>query len=231
MAQKKSIEFQCPKCKSIVQDTYIQSVNADIDPQLIDRILDLRLNIASCSACDQKLFIDDFFVYNDPKKRLIVIKYPLSDLDSWEKILKNNQEQWAGLPAKLKVAEIQPKVVFGPFSLKEKILLAKDGLDEGPVEIYKIGLMGQMGEKFFNKKHRLLYFNTEQDYLHFVLVDVQESKEVNLVKVPVETFEAFCNKNFEELIEKELVRHILEPPFVSMEKLFFSSGLVNDFLH
>ena len=148
MTQTKAIEFECPQCKKTVRDSYIQSVRADRDPQFIDRILDLRLNIASCSSCGQKLFIDDFFIYNDPEKQLIIMKYSLSELDKWKDIIQNNREHWEQLPENIKTSGVLPKVVFGPFSLKEKILLSKDGLDEEPIEVYKIGLMGQMGEKY-----------------------------------------------------------------------------------
>lgn len=195
MSQKKPINLACPSCGARTKLDYYQSANVIKDPHLKDLIINFKINIVTCESCDQNVFIDDFFVYNDPESGLFVTKFPLSDLDKW------------------------------------KSIQAKDDFDDGIVEIYKIGLFGQLGKEFFNKSHRLFYHNLEGDYLQFVLVNIEESKEVNLVKVPKEVFTEFSQISFPRIKEKELVSHILESPFVSMEKVYFAKEMMKEFLN
>ncbi len=231
MAQKRTMNIDCPKCNSKIDFTYFHSCNIALDPVLKENIIDFKLNVAHCENCGQNIFFDDFFIYNDMNSGLFILKYPTSELDNWENIITNHENYMNQLPEKLKSSPKKIRMVFGPFSLKEKILLEQNQVDDEMVEIYKIGLFGQIGKEYFNKSYRLFYYSSEKTYLQFVLVDMKKSKEVNLVKVPTEVFDEFSTVSFPEMKKKELVKHLLESPFVSMEKIYFAKELIKENLN
>lgn len=231
MTVRKDMEMMCPGCQSRVSLEYYQSVTLSENPELLDPILDFKLNTTQCPNCSQKVFVDDFFILNDAANKLFVLKYPLADLDKWEHVLKQSDVYWDNLPEELRNTQVNLRLVFGPFALKEKVLLARDDLNDSVVEIYKIGLFGQFGEEFFNKKHRLYYYEQDDDYLQFVLVNLELSTEISMVKVPIETFSGFEKNDFPDISKKELTRHLLKKPFVSMEKMYFSKITENQVVH
>ena len=229
MSVQQIITVTCPACKGTFTSDYIQSANVTQDPDLLERILDLRLNLATCDHCNQKIYVDDFVLYNDINRRLFIFKYSLSDLEKWESILEERNSEWDLVPSELKQGPIEKRVVFGPFALKEKILLDRDGLDDKVIEIYKIGLLGELGAEFFNRTHRLYYFDTdEEDNLLFALVNIEQSTEVKLIKVPTETLDRFKGDYYQSIENKKLIQVVLEPPFISMEKVFFSGHLFEE---
>jgi hypothetical protein len=228
MTQQKHINIVCPACSNGFEMEYVQSTNVATDPQHKQDIIDLAMNIAICPKCTQKILVDEFFVYNDPKNRLLIVKHPMADLDQWQQILTDTEAYWKKLPEALRNVKVTKRLVFGPLALKEKILLARDGYEDAPVELYKVGLLGQMGAEIFNRAHRLYYFAKQDDHLVFVLVNIDKSQEKNIVKVPVEKFTAFVEQTLPEIRLSNLAKALLSPPFVSMEQLFFSPELIKE---
>jgi hypothetical protein len=218
-------------CKADLHMDYLQSIHADENPELRDSILELDFNMAFCPSCQKKIFIDDFVLYTDDSSKLFIQKYAAADLENWESILEQSEEQWAMIPDDLKKLNLTRRIVFGPFALKEKILLAEEGLDDTSVEIYKIGLFGQFGEEFFNRRYRLFFYQKSGDDYLFVMVDTHESTEKNMVRVPVKTFQQFVDQSLPDVLKKPLIEHIIKPPFVSMEKMYFASTLIQQALH
>ena len=222
MASTKRSRMKCPKCGHAMEIKYIQSVNTAQDPELVGQVLDFSINNINCESCGSQVFIDDYFLFNDMERHYLVAKYPQSELARWKDVVAADRKMFSSVPEELQV-DFENRLVFGPFALKEKILLKQNGIDDKVMEMYKVGLFGEIGETYFNGRYRIYYLNSDQEGYHvMVLVDVEQKEEKNLIKVPVETFDKFREETYPTLLGKELVDLIVEPPFVSMEKMFFA---------
>jgi CpXC protein len=227
MTTRKMIEMDCPQCENLVALDFVQAANVTREPELLAQILDLSLNVAECEKCGQKILVDDFMLYHDMDRRFMVAKYPQSDLADYKAVLEGHNAQWDQVPKDFPKPETF-RLVFGPFALKEKALLSRDGIDDGPLEVYKIGLLGETGTETFAGHHRIYYFDTdEQGNLRFALVDLRDQKEIKLVKVPREAYDHFLTNAFPKALDKAIIQTILTPPFVSMEKMFFAKEMLN----
>lgn len=65
MSLERTVEITCPKCSTTQQMQVWSSVNARLDPQLKEEILQQRLNVFFCEQCDFRGAYDESLLYHD----------------------------------------------------------------------------------------------------------------------------------------------------------------------
>lgn len=219
MTSVKNVQYTCPSCNTENNTAYYMSINLSEDPELFNKIMDMDINVARCSNCDESIFIDDYVVVNDMKHRYLVTKFPLSDLSNWKTFAEADLKIHEQLPENLK-GIARTRIVFGPLALKEKLLLIRDGFDDGPMEVYKISLLSELGQEYLKGKYRIFYLHVdEEDRIVFAVVNMEMLRQESVVTLPKAKYIDFLENKMDSVRLQPYVDQILIPPFVSMEKL------------
>lgn len=88
MTRRKFDEVDCPKCGSKQTVTILESINATLNPDLKEKLLQGKINIFQCQKCGEEAFIPIPLLYHDISKEFCIQFYPFDMLQDDES-LKN----------------------------------------------------------------------------------------------------------------------------------------------
>jgi len=130
-------EVQC-ECGEKFTVELVNSINAEQTPQLKEKLLAGELNLTVCPKCHKLLYVEQFILYIELNKELIVFIYPKdyeNDSEKWEKIMNQDfQKVQQDLKEEDKI-KFSPIIIFGLEKLVE--LLNFEELQEEETEIVK----------------------------------------------------------------------------------------------
>ena len=162
MPKQRIVNANCPFCKAENSIVIRESINIATDPKggdIKSAILSDVMYGYLCNNCHRWVNIIYPSLYKDPSKKLLVWLVPGYDNRILEAISKINPEN--GFKA---------RIVSEPESLREKILLAEEGLNDQIIEYLKY------------KKY--LFFSEYDDFLRDSVVDKEVyEKESSKVRV------------------------------------------------
>jgi hypothetical protein len=140
--------FACSRCSAPIKARIAVSINAERSPQLRDAILKRYLHTYNCAACDAAVVVETEFLYIDMGRGQFYGVYPpgaLSRSRECAEVVAAAFERTLGKGAPKKMAnwgrDFQCRVCFGLEELREKIAIARDGLDDLTVEALKADVM------------------------------------------------------------------------------------------
>jgi transcription elongation factor Elf1 len=70
----------CPACGLEQEIEVYQTINADITPELVDRLFDGKINVFNCTSCGHRAFVNQPLLFNDMRKEQ---KIQYLGLDGW----------------------------------------------------------------------------------------------------------------------------------------------------
>jgi hypothetical protein len=148
MSLFKSLSLRCPSCGAEQAFDAVHSVNADRRPDLRVAILNDEFQRVACANCAAPLRLDPDFTLLDQARGLWISAAPLAELGQWpalEARARDTFEETYGAGAPAGAQEIgralKPRVTFGWAGLREKLLVAEQGLDDVAVELCKMAVM------------------------------------------------------------------------------------------
>lgn len=137
MTRKENIDVTCPHCGSPGKHEHYGTANVTLNPELKQRVLDGSLFTFTCDNCGQSTFVQGSCLYHDIDNRLLVHFSPgASDASGLKGIL--DSLSGSGLRLSFQDDGYEVRDVPDLASLKEKISIADDGLDDRLVEIIKV---------------------------------------------------------------------------------------------
>jgi transcription elongation factor Elf1 len=58
----------CPACGLEQEIEVYQTINADITPELVDRLFDGKINVFNCTSCGHRAFVNQPLLFNDMRR-------------------------------------------------------------------------------------------------------------------------------------------------------------------
>jgi ribosomal protein S27E len=151
MSRSESITITCPECKHKQAIVVWQSINATLNPELKEQLLDRSLFTFRCAKCGHVASVEQELMYHDMDQKLMILRGKKEPADTLAEAF--------GPVAETVQAEYTYRLVNSINDLIEKILIWDAGLDDRVVEVVKILLMdhiekseqGENAELFFGE--------------------------------------------------------------------------------
>ena len=129
MSTEISKEVICPGCGARVAARMWTGINAEVNPNLRAQVLDETLFDWKCPQCGHEATLAYPCLYHDKGRRFMVYVLPQEP----------DEQKAAGIAAQFpQLRGVRKRVTGSLASLKEKILLFEDGLDDRAVEFVKL---------------------------------------------------------------------------------------------
>jgi hypothetical protein len=144
----RTLELECPACKSALRFDLVMSVSADRRPDLRDAILDGSFQRESCPHCGSRFRVEPEFTYMDIGRGQYIGVWPLGKRRDWEawaaktrSVFDDAMGRHASPEARAIGDGLEVRTVFGWRALVEKILARQMGIDDRTLEIAKLAVM------------------------------------------------------------------------------------------
>ena len=146
----------CPMCGELSKAVVYTSVNATVDKEQRERVLDGGLFAWKCPSCGYSARLTYPILYNDMKNRFMI--YLIPKIDRYQLCDKELEEKYSNL------RNINKRVVADFNSFKEKIFIFESGLDDMAVELTKAVIgdreSNTMGFTYFTGEEMTPYVQT-----------------------------------------------------------------------
>ena len=131
MSKSKKVKIICSNCGAEIEFTVYDSINARLNPELKQKLIDDTLYKVECS-CGAKLKEIYSLLYHDPDKKFMV--YGVHP-DSLFKVVQTFDVMREKYPKEYDGYTL--RAVSSPTDLREKVIILNAGLDDRVIEIYK----------------------------------------------------------------------------------------------
>ncbi len=169
--EKKKEKIACPYCDH--EQDFVSYVNIDVDlePELKDKIMSDEIFTFKCSECGKKALMAFPCLVSDMEKKYIYWLIANFD-DEQKKALDDDLKASMKNENDKKFAEGYTRRIIGSINeLKEKILIADEGLDDRVVEIMKILCINEVAEQLNGAQLSEVRFNRKENGgMCFVLI-------------------------------------------------------------
>lgn len=155
MSTEISKEVICPGCGARVAARMWTGINAEVNPNLRAEVLDETLFDWKCPQCGHEATLAYPCLYHDKGRRFMVYVLPQEP----------DEQKAAGIAAQFpQLRGVRKRVTGSLASLKEKILLFEDGLDDRAVEFVKL-LVSLVLERSSGKRvTQGLYVSSDEEH-------------------------------------------------------------------
>ena len=167
MSQVSTQNVSCPHCNHEQNFTFWNSLNANLDPDAKQSLMDGSLFRFKCEKCGYEANVNYNILYHDMDHDTMVY---LVDANSTEDVAKvmSAMSQYliadkdaSGVSAEL--AKTRNRVVANANRLREKAIILDAGLDDRIVEIVKLLCWMEAVKEIPDVKEDELYFNVSDD--------------------------------------------------------------------
>ncbi len=134
MSMERVEKIKCPDCGQEVEMTIWDSLNADLDPQAKEKLIDGTLFLFQCPKCGHESMIAYSILYHDMKNKVMVYCVPPEDV---EFTIKQLAEIEQNLPAGV-TSGYTTRVVYNHNDLREKAIIFDNQLDDRIIELVKL---------------------------------------------------------------------------------------------
>jgi hypothetical protein len=83
--------LDCPECGQTAEVMVWSSLNADVSPEARVRLLEGKINLFECEACEETFLIDAPLLYHDMSRRFFIQYYPFGVLDDEDFLARFDQ--------------------------------------------------------------------------------------------------------------------------------------------
>lgn len=142
MSDNRKINAVCPQCGKQFEAAVPESVNASVNPEDKQKLLDGTLFEAVC-PCGAKMNIDAPVLYHDPAKKVMIYYVKPEEVVRTEAMFAALKKD-PGFAA----AGYALRVVTDPETLREKAMISEAGMDDRVMEIIKLTYILYMRRKY-----------------------------------------------------------------------------------
>ncbi|QAT42471.1 CpXC domain-containing protein [Aminipila luticellarii] len=195
-------EIECPECGNKQNFVRWQSILADIDPQLKEKVLNGELFVFHCEKCGKKFPITYPCLYHDMGKHLMVyLTTEQEAIEEMNKILFQSPETF----------EMQAKqgyvyrAVGTVNEMAEKIMIHDMKLDDRVIEIIKMLILFKSGNEGMDVDSIAgMFYYPGKDGQHQIVIMFNDGKqsfipiEQNLIKETMDNLKESIEENTKE---------------------------------
>ena len=134
MSEYSKEQIKCPRCHYDSPMTVWNSIIADLDPELKEKLLDGELYHWKCEVCGLEIDVPFETLYHDMEHRFILFFSP------WNEEKNKYNEIEVSVPSGMEFKDYTFRSVFGINELREKISILESGINDIAVERMKFFL-------------------------------------------------------------------------------------------
>lgn len=191
---KQVVKIKCPVCETPASQEVETRVNAKLQPNLKNELLNGQLQYFECSNCGARRQIETEFLYHDPIKKFMVFLVPN---------LKNKQDQLSTLlenvtrDEKVDLSDYELRIVMHHADLIEKIQLFDHQYNDCEVEIVKLLTDGLFAKERPNEEVKSRFFYMKDGVPKIMYITAKEQLLVdfsdNLLKFAKDKYKKIVN--------------------------------------
>lgn len=151
MSKTRKEKLICPKCGHEQEVTVWDSIEVSDSPQAKEQIISGDLFMFTCEKCANATPMIHTCLYHDKAKKLLIYLIPDYDKDQQEKF-KLLAKDMGDLIPEDKRDGYEERMVFNANSLKEKVLLREEGLDDRIIELMKLYYIANAQQELGDKE-------------------------------------------------------------------------------
>ena len=188
-------------CDNVIEADFRERYSAEEDGALLNSILEGNFMTVTCDECGKLLKPEIPVRITSADPPLDIYFFP-------------ERERDAVLSGKKSFPEAE-RIVVGYPELEEKVLAAVSGLDDRAVEVLKFYLLNKIEE---DTEARIYLHEADDDTLRFRVHGLKDD-EIGIVPVDRKLFDKVLSQ-IEELEKSEDLGEVLNPPYVSIHKIY-----------
>lgn len=191
MSECRKEQITCPRCHYDSPMTVWNSINADLDPELKERFLKGELFDWKCEVCGLETKVPFGTLYHDMEHRFMLL------FDPWDDNRSKFENEEIEIPNGFNLEGYTYRWVFGMNSLREKINILTDGLNDIAVERMKVFIRMNPENKIKDTDELLCYgVSTEKEAMErsgwergaILFVRLREGQEPKVIPYPMEQY-------------------------------------------
>lgn len=191
MSQEHTETIKCPKCGAEGNFTIWESINADLNPELKEKILNEELFVWTCPGCGAQIFIPAGTVYHDMKRKTMLI-FDFNNEEAKSESEIEIPEMFSNL------GDYQFRIVHNLMDMKEKILILDSGLNDIAIEYWKYCLRHFIYKSEFSDEDEIrfsrLYNANDNDETFVIFVILGAEDRQASLKIPIDAYKSFLTK-------------------------------------
>ncbi|WP_254054740.1 CpXC domain-containing protein [Pseudophaeobacter sp. EL27] len=222
------MNLTCPECAEVFTSEAVGSVNADRRADLRDEILAGRFQIMRCSACAHEFRLEPDFNYLDVGRSQWIAALPARALRDHLEIAAEKQAVFdlsygsqAPAAAQSVGQGLQQRLVFGWPALREKLVLAENGLDDVIWEVAKLDLLRSLPEAPLGEGVELRLMGVSGDLLDLAWIRAESEEHLNDFQVERGLYDGILAAPAPWAAVQALLGASM---FVDIQKLFMGTG-------
>lgn len=183
MSQKVTHQIACPACGKKCNVTVWNSVNSQLNPELVEKILDGSIFDFKCPACGHTAILVNAMLFHDMKHNRMIqlvgegfIQKGVHDLTNWARMLPEPNRTY--------------RVVDSINDFREKVQILLRGYDDRVIEIIKMQLRPDVENKYGKVAHAHLAISNESQCYEFY----DEVKLLTVIDFDENQYEELKNK-------------------------------------
>lgn len=150
-------QIECPHCHSIGTMEMIDEVDAEINPELRERVLNAQAFIYTCPECDSRILVGNSLLYHDAQHRFIIFFDMERPTDYHYQPLKLSKRLIENYP------DYTFRYVTGMTELHEKIIALESGLSDVAIERMKYMIAHYIHPDIAKKSYKLHFSSYSPD--------------------------------------------------------------------
>ncbi len=174
-------EIVCPKCNEVTEGKLYTSVNATNNPHLRNEILEGNLFRWRCHSCGHQVRLNYPMLYNDMKKRFMI--YLIPEIDRFQLADNELEEEFKNLIG------IRKRLAPDFNTLREKMFIFENGLDDMAVEMTKLAISESVAKKLNLKEVTegyLSMYDRESNTMGFTfLIGIEKEPYIQSVRLEI----------------------------------------------
>lgn len=184
--------IECPRCHTVGTAEILDVVDADLNPELRERVLTANAFIYTCPECGAKILVGNSLLYHDESHRFLIF-FDLNRHEEYDyQPLELSDELLAEYP------DYTFRYVAGLYDLKEKITILENGLNDVAIERMKYMTTHYSSPEIGRKGYKLRFLGVDPDdkeaseygSMHFFHYD--KNKEMRQGKFSMDLYYQYC---------------------------------------
>lgn len=191
MSQERTETIKCPKCGAEGSFSVWDSINAELNPELKEKILNEELFVWACPSCGAKIFIPAGTIYHDMKGKTMIF-FDFNDDETEKESEIEVPEMFSNLGG------YQFRIVHNLMDMKEKILILDDGLNDIAIEYWKYCLRHFIYKSDISDADEIRFSglykadDSVETFVIFVILGADERQ--SSLKIPIDAYKSFLTK-------------------------------------
>jgi hypothetical protein len=206
----------CPVCRREARIAAVSSVDADRRPDLRDAILDGSLQRQICPDCGTSFRRPPDLCYIDRTREQWIAAFQRERMGQWRQLevhAASLLEKTCGPAGR---GALSARITFGWEALREKLLLAKLGLQDVTLELCKLDLTGAVPPAQLPAGTELRLLRVEGDTLVFAQIEGELEQVVGQLQVRRARYDELAGPGEHWAVWRQ---QLSAGPFVDMQRL------------